>query len=213
MDNSAASEVWSQLARAVDEIHNRNASLLSFEELYRNAYNLVLHRHGALLYDGVSKKIKDHLKMVAQNVAAESNTYLLQELQSAWEHHRTTMMMVRDILMYMDRTYVVQSKRRPVYNLGLHLFQTVVWEHEDIQERCVQSILSLITAERNAESAENLHQYDGLLKSILGMLLELGYSTGITAGGFEIQQQQSKSSVYERDFEEIFLGMYLYFTF
>ena len=206
MDPTAASEVWLQLAKAVDEIHNRNASLLSFEELYRNAYNLVLHRHGALLYDGVGEKITEHLKIVANHINFEADTHLLQALQKAWERHRTTMMMVRDILMYMDRTFVVQSKRRPVYNLGLFLFQTVVWEHEDIKERCVKSMLDLITAERSAESVENLHQNDSLLKSILGMLLELGYSSGIAASGYDTQNGQSKSSIYESDFEAIFLG-------
>ena len=47
-------QTWLSLADAMDEIHNRNASSLSFEELYRNAYNLVLHKHGNLLYHGVS---------------------------------------------------------------------------------------------------------------------------------------------------------------
>lgn len=43
---------------AIGEIHNKNASLLSFEELYRNAYNLVLHKHGDLLYQGVEGSVK-----------------------------------------------------------------------------------------------------------------------------------------------------------
>lgn len=204
MDPTAARSVWSQLAGAVDEIHNRNASLLSFEELYRNAYNLVLHRHGSLLYDGVCDKITQHLTFVAEKVHSAEEGFLLQALQIEWEHHRTTMMMVRDILMYMDRTYVVQSKRRPVYNLGLHLFQTVVWEYKDVKDRCVRSVLDMIAAERNATSVENLHQHDGLLKSVLGMLLELGYSTGMSGGNDP--NVPPKSSVYERDFEAIFLA-------
>ncbi|CAM9903661.1 unnamed protein product, partial [Heterosigma akashiwo] len=46
MDRKAAQQIWSALSGAIDEIHNKNASALSFEELYRNAYNLVLHKHG-----------------------------------------------------------------------------------------------------------------------------------------------------------------------
>jgi len=48
MDANEAREIWNGLAKAIDEIHNQDASLLSFEELYRNAYNLVLHKHGEL---------------------------------------------------------------------------------------------------------------------------------------------------------------------
>lgn len=43
---------------AITEIHNKNASSLSFEELYRNAYNLVLHKHGDLLYSGVKQSVQ-----------------------------------------------------------------------------------------------------------------------------------------------------------
>ena len=50
MDAKAANKIWMALRSAIDEIHNKNASSLSFEELYRNAYNLVLHKHGELLY-------------------------------------------------------------------------------------------------------------------------------------------------------------------
>ncbi len=53
MDASSAHATFASLASAMDEIHNRNASTLSFEELYRNAYNLVLHKHRNLLYEGV----------------------------------------------------------------------------------------------------------------------------------------------------------------
>ena len=40
MDTTSAQQTFASLASAMDEIHNRNASTLSFEELYRNAYNL-----------------------------------------------------------------------------------------------------------------------------------------------------------------------------
>ena len=45
-------------------VPTQNASSLSFEELYRNAYNLVLHKHGELLYRGVCTCVQDHLNKV-----------------------------------------------------------------------------------------------------------------------------------------------------
>jgi hypothetical protein len=35
MDSSSAVETWLLLENAIDEIYNKNASVLSFEELYR----------------------------------------------------------------------------------------------------------------------------------------------------------------------------------
>ena len=61
IDALSAHATFVSLALAMDEIHN-NASTLSFEELYRNAYNLVLHKHGNLLYEGVQDRLGMHLR-------------------------------------------------------------------------------------------------------------------------------------------------------
>lgn len=57
------------LKSAIEQIFAANASSLSFEELYRFAYNLVLHKHGQMLYDGVKATITEKLRAVA-NVGA-----------------------------------------------------------------------------------------------------------------------------------------------
>ena len=44
MDEDYANRTWETLHDAIREIHRQNASGLSFEELYRNAYNMVLHK-------------------------------------------------------------------------------------------------------------------------------------------------------------------------
>jgi cullin 3 len=188
MDSSAAVQTWEALANAIDEIYNRNASQLSFEELYRNAYNLVLHKHGTLLYDGVSEKISSNLLSTVGRLQNVSDSLLLEEIATTWKEHQITMIMIRDILMYMDRTYVPSQRRRPVYELGLHLFRITIWEHPRVQLRVTDLLLNSIASERSGLLTEDR----SLLKANLGMLLELG--------------QADNSSVYERDFEAHFLG-------
>ena len=90
--------------------------------------------------------------------------------------------------MYMDRTYVPQNRRRPVYELGLHLFRTIVWEHPRVQPRVTQLLLDAVASER----AGLLTDDRTLLKQNISMLLELGAADA--------------SNVYERDFETLFLG-------
>lgn len=188
MDATGADQIWSSLGDAIDEIHHRNASSLSFEELYRNAYNLVLHKHGDLLYSGVSDRLATHLLETVQRLADIPDSSLLEEMAHAWSEHRITMVMVRDILMYMDRTYVPQNRRRPIYELGLHLFRTTVWEHPRVQPRVTQLLLDAVASER----AGLLTDDRTLLKQNTSMLLELGAADA--------------SNVYERDFETLFLG-------
>ena len=88
MDKTVAKDTWNILAKAIDEIYNRNASQLSFEELYRNAYNLVLHKHGTLLYEGVTEKINSHLNKTAERLSNTPSNSLLEELSTTWAEHQ-----------------------------------------------------------------------------------------------------------------------------
>ena len=47
--------IWQLLKDAIQEIQRKNNSGLSFEELYRNAYTMVLHKHGERLYTGLKE--------------------------------------------------------------------------------------------------------------------------------------------------------------
>ncbi|GMI09838.1 hypothetical protein TrRE_jg4936 [Triparma retinervis] len=186
MDAAQAKEIWSGLARAIDEIHNQDASKLSFEELYRNAYNLVLHKHGEVLYSGVKASVQKHLSAVGARVAQKPDSELLAEVSKCWCDHQLKMVMVRDsICMYMDRTYVAQKKEKPVYDLGLQIFRETIWEKEEVRGRLQHILLDNVLKERNGQLIDR-----SLMKNVLAMLLEIG---------------QDGSQVYERDFEKQFL--------
>lgn len=64
MDEKYVQQIWELLKRAIQEIQRKNNSGLSFEELYRNAYTMVLHKHGERLYVGLKGVVEDHLKTV-----------------------------------------------------------------------------------------------------------------------------------------------------
>ncbi|KAF4321390.1 hypothetical protein BBO99_00004951 [Phytophthora kernoviae] len=185
MDQARAQEIWVSLRTAIYEIFSHNASLLSFEELYRNSYNLVLHKHGDLLYNGVVGVITEHLQQVAQQVAAVSDELLLVALNDQWVDHQIVMTMVRDILMYMDRTYVTQKRKLPVYDSGLYIFRDVIVRHDSVRDRLRARLLQSIERERHGELIDR-----DLVKSVLRMLVDLGVHS---------------NTVYENDFEKFFL--------
>jgi len=106
MDPKYAEKTWSLLQKAIEEIHDHNASGLSFEELYRNAYNMVLHKFGDRLYNGLQSVLGEHLAKVESAVQGAQREQFLTELNQRWHEHTKSTQMIRDILMYMDRTYV-----------------------------------------------------------------------------------------------------------
>lgn len=116
-------QIWELLKSAIQEIQKKNNSGLSFEELYRNAYTMVLHKHGDKLYSGLRKVVTDHLRekvstllpsqprprqgeeeesvQVRKDVNESLHGNFLSVLNAAWQDHTTAMVMIRDILMYM----------------------------------------------------------------------------------------------------------------
>ena len=116
---------WNVLASSLREIHTKNASKLSFEELYRNAYKLVLKKKGETLYNRVKEFEEEWLANEVQpriisvlsptllmtrsgalaittaNEKRAAGDKLLQALKQAWEDHNLCMSMTTDVLMYM----------------------------------------------------------------------------------------------------------------
>ena len=62
MDEKYVENIWNLLKEAIQEIQKKNNSGLSFEELYRNAYTMVLHKHGERLYSGLKEVVTNHLE-------------------------------------------------------------------------------------------------------------------------------------------------------
>ncbi len=62
---------------------------------------MVLHKYGDRLYKGLQQVVDEHLKEVANDVAAANDDTFMDALNKAWNDHKISMLMIRDILMYM----------------------------------------------------------------------------------------------------------------
>jgi cullin 3 len=182
MDPKYAEKTWKILEDAIHEIYNHNASGLSFEELYRNAYNMVLHKYGEKLYSGLVNTMTQHMREIARTVEAAQGGLFLEELNSKWREHNKSLQMIRDILMYMDRTYVNNFNKTPVHELGLNLWRDNIVRSPRIRDRLLHTLLDLVHRERTGEVINR-----GLMRNITKMLVDLG------------------PTVYQEDFERPFL--------
>jgi len=186
MDEKYVNNIWALLKNAIQEIQKKNNSGLSFEELYRNAYTMVLHKHGEKLYTGLREVVSEHLiNKVRTEVLESLHNKFLQTLNNSWNDHQTSMVMIRDILMYMDRVYVQQNNVDNVYNLGLMIFRDQVVRYPSIRDHLQHTLLEMVAKERRGEVVDR-----GAVKNACQMLMILGIDT---------------RTVYEEDFEEPFL--------
>lgn len=68
----------------------------------------MLHKHGELLYQGVTECVTHKLMSTATTVTSASNDLLLEVIVREWDMHKLMMSMIRDILMYMVRLAFTQ---------------------------------------------------------------------------------------------------------
>lgn len=93
-------------------------------------------------------------------------------LLAAWKEHKTSQLMIRDILMYMNSSYVRANNVLGVYDMGLVLFRDTVARAPEIKRRLLDLLLLDVTRERRGEVVDRLK-----LKNATAMLVELGCGT------------------------------------
>ncbi|ETI19298.1 hypothetical protein G647_09130 [Cladophialophora carrionii CBS 160.54] len=142
--------IWGTLSVAFQEIFAKNASKLSFEELFRNAYKLVLKKKQDLLYDKVVQLIETWLRGTVRvkiysfitpallasalapndSVPSQENRVagerFIKTLRDAFNDHQLCTGMITDVLMYMDRIMEQEKKRPPIFATSMALFQKEV---------------------------------------------------------------------------------------
>ena len=169
MEGAAALAMWTSLNVAIDQIFTQKTSSLSFNELYNYGYQLVIHKHGDLLYSGVQGSVKAHLTGLLAIVNNTPNEGLLSVVKLTWEEFNINSNNLKDILMYLDRTWVSQNKKTPVSTLMVQLFRDVVVLNADIAGRRRTLLLDTILQERLGVLIDR-----ELVKAVLAMLSDLG---------------------------------------
>lgn len=138
---------WDMLHEALTDIHNRNAGKLSFEQLYRASYKIVLKRRGPDLYVRVGKFEEDWFtdkvippifELVSGNLVSlalgdlpgtttlerqATSEKFLRGLKDSWEHHLHSNAMIADIMMYLDRGHAQDPTCPQLYMTVLGLYR------------------------------------------------------------------------------------------
>lgn len=180
-----ANDVWESLQQGIREIQNGNASNLRFEELYRNAYTLTLHKHGDLLYNGVRDTICGNLELIFSQIAKTSEEAFLEVFVTEWSRHKLIMTMIRDVLMYLDKTYCIRAKKTLIYDLGVELFKQNVLDRDEVPARLRTKLLSNVMMERGNQTIDRL-----VMRNCLSMLVDVS---------------SASKEVYQELFEQQFL--------
>ncbi|AEO66201.1 uncharacterized protein THITE_2114152 [Thermothielavioides terrestris NRRL 8126] len=219
---------WEILKSALTDIHNKDSSGLSFENLYRASYKIVLKKKGQLLYERVKafeeEWFRDHVlpviaELVSNNLVSvslmqmpgsspherrETGERFLRGIRSTWEDHNTSMNMVADILMYLERAYVANSRQPSIFATTIGLFRDHILRNnlggggaDQLQQPFVvfdivnAVVLDLINMERDGDIIDR-----NLLRMITSMLEAL----------YETDDEFENAKLYLTVFEPRFLS-------
>lgn len=199
---------WWVLSNAITQIQNKNVSKLSYEQLYRKAYTLVLRKYGTKLYDDVASLIKEHLLRKRDGLLAilksssSLNNSINEEFMKAilleWDEHLQSMKFVSDVLMYLNRVHVKEHKKLLIYDLGIQLFKENIIKHDDnyLGSKLIDIVIEEIAKNRIGEVITT-KMYITKIINMLELLIETSNS------GNDLQYGEN---YYQRFFEPAFLS-------
>ncbi|KAF4466878.1 cullin 3 [Fusarium albosuccineum] len=213
---------WNMLKEALRDIHQKNCSRLSFEELYRAAYKIVLKKKGEVLYDRVKEfeeqwfaehvipKIRDLVSKSLINIGVERTSAtsvnerrqtgekFLKGLRDTWEDHNMSMNMTADILMYLDRGYTqLESQRVPIFSTTIALFRDHILRsclNDNSNEVVIDILISVILDQIDMEREGDIIDRN-LIRSCSRMLSCL----------YETEEESENDKLYLTVFEPRFL--------
>ena len=192
LDPEYPEKTWQLLENAIKEINADRSSGLSFEELHRNAYNMVVNKYGPRLYNGLKKTTEEHLRKVADSIEKLNGEAMLKQLEHEYERHKKSFSIIREILMHLDRSNAKQRQYKSTYELGLDSWRIQVVRRPVILSRMISTILEMIENERNGEISDVM-----LTRSIVVMLVDLGAEVYIK--DFETPFLEATKNYYERE--------------
>jgi cullin 3 len=203
----------------------KNTGSLTFEQLYRHGYKIVLLKLPIRLYDNVKAFEEDWFKLnvsppifelITSNLinvtlgAGTGSTVIerramgekfLKVIRESWEEHNMAMNMIADILMYLDRGWAQEQSRPGIFAATIGLFRDQILRNGP---RTVdgRSLVCTISAILNATIIDHINmEREGdaidksLLRSCVGMLESL----------HQTDEELEDEKLYITDFEPDYL--------
>ncbi|KAI2640787.1 putative cullulin 3 [Hypomontagnella submonticulosa] len=216
-------QCWEKLREALHDIHTRNAGNLSFEQLYRYSYKIVLKKAGQKLYERVKEfeaqwftdkvmppifalittsLISVTLEDVPGTSVVERRAMgekFLKGIRTSWENHNMSMNMITDILMYLERGGHQDQNRPSIYAVTIGLFRDHILRSKFSQNGSEYEVINILNAtiieQINMEREGDVID-KALLRSCVSMLEDL----------FETDDEREHEQLYLTAFEVPYLN-------
>lgn len=152
------------------ELYAGDISNVPMDELYRCAYNLVLHKGTQELHSVVKAVMSSEVEGLGRaHDDIQDDTMFLQELLANWHLHSTAVAHIHDLLLYIHGSFFQTSHKMDVYKLGLRLWREKVVLSDMVRPRLIEAV------RREREGGKGVvAATDNLIAGVAEMLNEIG---------------------------------------
>ena len=166
-----AIESWELISKAIDKIYEKQSSKLSYEELYRNVYYLVLNKYGEFAYNNLEFSLEKNIKNIYERInSAIHEENILQNMSIIWQEAKFMIKAIRDIFLYLEKNYIPNKKLTPTIIKGYQIFTRVIFDSEGLlYKKLISEVFLQIKNEREGKKIDKIS-----LKNFTSMLVELG---------------------------------------
>lgn len=212
-------ETWQVISTSLKAMHEKTASNLSFETIYRHSYKIVLKKRGSDFYSKLMSFEKTWLSEHVHTQLSESiaisllsnlqqgtptggptertaaGDRFMQALKDAFEDHQLVMNMATDVFMYLDRVYCNTERKPTIFTAGMMQFRdhvlrlTLPNSDLNMQQLLIRVLLEAISLERHGYFVDK-----ALLKSSVHVL------QGLHESHAETQEERLYVTCFEQQF-------------
>lgn len=162
-------EAWSTLEIVFDKVFNDNTQDISFEKTYRLVYDLVRYKRETELYNRLKDYLIKKLGLLRKKRFDEKtikNWDFLTTLAKCWTDSNRYLKSIKDLTLYLDRTYCNRNRVPNIIETGLIIFNDNVLI--PLKERLNEEFIFGVTDLRIKYTYEDPHTK--ILKELMSMM-------------------------------------------
>ncbi|CAK73998.1 unnamed protein product (macronuclear) [Paramecium tetraurelia] len=188
-----AKTLWKYLDDACYLIAEHQTKQLSFQELYNHAYKLILNKFGDFAYTQLQVSIHNIVDKLIHPLNISNDDQLLNDFVKAYEEVQYFSKLLAGILLYMEKSYIIQKSLKTIKIICNESFKTKCFEKDqNLASKLLNCFLAQIRNHRNSQVIELFNLKNALqILVIIFTLLQIDIN----------QEQQIKSKDYSYTIE------------
>lgn len=174
-------KIWGQLDEALALIFKDRHDASSKEDLYRSVENVCRQGGASVIFSRLEGRCRTHvesgIKSLLVSKVATDNVTFLELVLAEWTRWSRQMSIIRTIVFFLERSYLLSSSKPTIDQLAAQLFRDVVFSDATLRPKIIDGACELVAAARMSDQKLN--------KNLFRQSVELFHALATYTSSFE----------------------------